>query len=141
VAVLLGGLGLIFALALPPFVRDLTGSLSQKPASFQALYKWINELPFANRLDLSSLQSYATRFYASALGLAKNLVNGTIAFAAWMVLTAYFILDGEAAFSWAMSLVRPDQRARLEPTPRGADVRVRNWLIGQGLVDACARAG
>jgi predicted PurR-regulated permease PerM len=132
--VLLGGLALVFALALPPFVRDLTGLLSQKPASFQALYQWVNELPFTNRLDLSSLQSYATSFLASALGLAKNLVNGTVAFAAWMVLTTYFILDGEAAFTWAMSLVRPDQRARLEPTLRRAEVRVRNWLIGQGLL-------
>jgi len=39
----------------------------------------------------SNQRKNATRLLAGALGLAKNLVNGTVAFAAWMVLTAYFI--------------------------------------------------
>jgi predicted PurR-regulated permease PerM len=51
-----------------------------------------------------------------------------------VILTAYFIVDGDRAFHWGLALFPPRYRDRLEQTMLRADERVRHWLVGQGLL-------
>jgi len=66
--------------------------------------------------------------------LLKGIVGGLFGFLSWLVLTAYFILDGERAFHWATSLFPSNRRSRLESTLLRAERRLRNWLIGQAVL-------
>jgi predicted PurR-regulated permease PerM len=48
------------------------------------------------------------------------------------VLTVYFILEGDKAYRWFLSLVPQDKRERLDRTLQRANIRMGKWLLGQG---------
>jgi predicted PurR-regulated permease PerM len=50
------------------------------------------------------------------------------------VLCIYFMLEGEAAYEWFMSLFSIENRLRLAVTLEKAQDRISNWLVGQGLL-------
>ena len=78
------------------------------------------------------LQGYAEqcRNFSASLHhrLGGNGVQGRDGF----VLTVYFILEGETAYGWFLSLFPTDDRERLDKTLRLAKVRMGKWLLGQG---------
>jgi predicted PurR-regulated permease PerM len=48
------------------------------------------------------------------------------------VLTVYFILEGEIAYSYLLSFIPIERRQRLNQTLSRAEVRMGRWLLGQG---------
>ena len=50
------------------------------------------------------------------------------------VLCVYFMLEGEYAYGWIMSLVSVENRVRLAVTLYKAEIRISKWLFGQGLL-------
>jgi predicted PurR-regulated permease PerM len=48
------------------------------------------------------------------------------------ILTVYFILEGEHAYTWFLSLFPDENRDRLDGALRRAKVRMDKWLLGQG---------
>jgi predicted PurR-regulated permease PerM len=123
---------LIFAV--PPIFRDLRALAAEGPQRTAELSERLRRIPYADRIDLSALQGYAAGAVGGMLGLFKGVAGGVFAFFSWVVMTAYFIIDGEHVFKWTMSLFPTRQRTRLEPTLRRAQRRVRNWLIGQAAL-------
>src|SRR6266700_7288811 len=85
-------------------------------------------------LDPAGLQKYAAEIAGSAGGLFLNLAGGIFGFFTAVVLTAYFIIDGESTFRWGVSLFAVDQQERLGATLLRAKARMRNWLIGQTVL-------
>jgi predicted PurR-regulated permease PerM len=51
-----------------------------------------------------------------------------------LVLCVYFMLEGEYAYGWFMSLLSVDNRLRLAVTLYRAEIRMSKWLFGQGLL-------
>jgi predicted PurR-regulated permease PerM len=51
-----------------------------------------------------------------------------------LVLCVYFMLEGNAAYQWFMSLLSVENRLRLAVTLQRAERRMSKWLIGQGLL-------
>jgi predicted PurR-regulated permease PerM len=51
-----------------------------------------------------------------------------------LVLCVYFMLEGEYAYGWFMSLLSVESRLRLAVTLYRAEVRMSKWLFGQGLL-------
>ena len=49
-------------------------------------------------------------------------------------LCIYFMLDGDRAYNFALSLFPTPHRQRLKTTLGRADDKISNWLIGQGLL-------
>jgi predicted PurR-regulated permease PerM len=49
-----------------------------------------------------------------------------------IVLTIYFILEGDQAYAWFLALLPSGQRDRLDKALRRAEVRMGRWLVGQG---------
>ena len=49
-----------------------------------------------------------------------------------LILTVYFILEGDVAYRWALSFFPAKKRARLDAALQRAEVRMGQWLLGQG---------
>ena len=49
-----------------------------------------------------------------------------------VILTVYFILEGDHAYRWFLSFFPPQNRERLDLTLQRAEVRMGKWLLGQG---------
>lgn len=119
---------------LPPIFRDIHGLANDWPNRAAALVEKLRGLPFAGRFDISALQEHLAGAAGGIVGVFTGIAGGLFWFFSWLILTAYFILDGERAFKWFMSLFPPRTRGRLEPTMMKAEARVRHWLVGQGAL-------
>jgi predicted PurR-regulated permease PerM len=123
-----------FLFALPPIFADLQGFATELPQKAQNLYERFQHIPLLNHIDLNSLQQHAAEALGGALGVAKGIAGGVVSFFSWLIITAYFILDGERAFHWFLSLFPASRRARLNETALRAEKRVSKWLLGQTLL-------
>ncbi|HEX4604211.1 MAG TPA: AI-2E family transporter [Candidatus Angelobacter sp.] len=127
--------GTLFAVfALPPVYRDGRNFSADWPKHLDALTEGIRHLPFANKIDPAGLQKYAAEIAGGAGGLFLNFAGGIFGLFTAVILTAYFIIDGDRTFHWAVSMFPLDQQPRLETTLLRAKARMRNWLIGQMLL-------
>lgn len=127
----------------PPIFRDLRAFATDWPHRAADVAARLRRVPFVAHLDINNLQEHLAGAVGGVFGLFRGIAGGVFWFFSWLVLTAYFVADGERAFYWFMSLFPRDQRARLEPTLLRAEARVRNWLIGQGalmLILGCSSA-
>jgi predicted PurR-regulated permease PerM len=120
--------------ALPPVYRDGRNFSADWPKHLAELTESIRHLPFANRIDPATLQKYAAEIAGDAGGLFLNLAGGIFGLFTAVVLTIYFMIDGNRTFHWAVTLFPFDQQHRLEATLLRAKARMRNWLIGQSML-------
>ncbi len=138
-ALLLGVAAALIAfgfLALPPVIRDMQQFGGEMPTRLPDLLAKLKNIPFADRLDTGDLSSRfqdfasqaATYLLYSIKDWAGKLFNIVMGF----VLTVYFILEGEQAYRWFLSLFPAEKRDRLDKTLRRAEIRMGKWLIGQG---------
>lgn len=127
--------GTLFAVfALPPVYRDGRNFSADLPRHVDELKEGIKHIPFASKINPDGLQKYAAEIAGGAGGLFLNLAGGIFGLFTAVILTAYFIIDGDRTFQWAVSLFPLDQQPRLASTLLRAKARMRNWLIGQGLL-------
>ncbi len=123
-------------LALPPVINDLQQFGAEMPTRLPGILQSVKRLPFAQHLnaaDLSArMQGYAsnaaTYLLLSITDWAGTLFKVVMGF----VLTVYFILEGQTAYGWFLSLIPADDRERLDKTLQLAKVRMGKWLLGQG---------
>ena len=127
--------GTIFVVfALPPVYRDARAFSADWPRHLAELTEGLKRLPFAAKIDPAALQKYAAEIAGGAGGLFLNLAGGIFGLFTAVILTAYFIIDGDRTFHWAVSLFPLNQQERLAATLLRARARMRNWLMGQTLL-------
>jgi predicted PurR-regulated permease PerM len=123
-------------LALPPVIRDLQEFGRELPTRLPEILGKLKQIPFADRLNTDEISSrvqdfagqgatYLLLFIRDWAGNLFNIVMGVI-------LTVYFILEGDRAYSWLLSFFPPEDRDRLDRTLRRAEIRMGKWLLGQG---------
>jgi predicted PurR-regulated permease PerM len=142
IAIILLGVGgaitLFIVFALPPVVRDMREFVKELPTRGPAVLSRLKHLPFASRLDISALnnklQDYASNFVTYLLTSFSTWASGVVKIAAGIILTIYFMLEGEKAYHWILSFISPLRRERLNQTLLKADVRMGRWLLGQGTL-------
>jgi len=132
---LLGTLFMVFAF--PPIYHDARQFSSDWPRHMASLTEELKHLPFGNKVDPAELQKYATEIVGGAGGLFLNLAGGIFGLFTAIILTAYFIIDGERTLQWVISLFPLQQQNRLSATLLRANKRMRNWLMGQSIMMAC----
>jgi predicted PurR-regulated permease PerM len=120
--------------ALPPIFRDAQEMAENWPVRLAAITARIRTVPFFENFNPNQLQDYASDVLGGAFGFFKNVAGGVFGFFSWFIITAYFILDGERAFHWGVSLFPRNQQQRLETTLIRAENRMRHWLVGQGAL-------
>jgi len=133
-----GSLSLFFAFALRPAFADLREFVVELPRRGPQLFARIQQLPVLRDIDLDALQekvqdmtanmaTYAVRFASDWAGAMARVIAG-------IVLTVYFILEGDDAYAWFLSLFPVERRLRLDQTLARASARMGRWLLGQGTL-------
>jgi len=133
-----GSLSLFFAFALRPAFADLRDFIVELPRRGPQFFARIQQLPLLRHVDLDALQekvqdltanlaTYVVRFAGSWAGALARIIAG-------IVLTVYFILEGDDAYAWFLSLFPVERRLRLDQTLARASVRMGRWLLGQGTL-------
>ncbi len=125
---LVAGVGLLI---LPPILRDLHAFAVDLPHRTAGLIQRARSLPYGSSLDPSLLEERAAAAVGGAFGVFRAITGGLAGAFTCAILTAYFVVDGERAFHWIMSMLPVRHRPRVEATMVRAEGRVRHWLVGQ----------
>lgn len=121
------GFGSFILFAVPPMYRDLQTAANNIPIRLGELSNKLHAIPFFQKLDLTQIGDYVSSGGGeNAYGLFRGVATGMFALFSWMILTAYFILDGQRAFYWFLSFFPEPQRGRLRATMMRADKRIRH---------------
>jgi predicted PurR-regulated permease PerM len=131
-------IALFFLVALPPVIRNLHQFAEDLPARIPAIVAHLKSLPLADKLGVDTiaqrsedaLSATAAFLFASFPDWMANLFNMLTG----LVLCVYFMLEGEFAYQWLLSLFSLEKRTRLDATLQRAEIRVSKWLIGQALL-------
>lgn len=132
----LGGVVAFGFLALPPVARDMHQFGKEMPERLPLLLDKLKRIPFAGRIDFdevtSRVEGAVTQSATFVLLSIKNWASALFDIAMVLILTVYFMLEGNVAYRWAMSFFPVRHRERLDNALGRADVRMGKWLIGQG---------
>lgn len=136
IIILVAGLSitLFLVFALPPVVNDFDTISNNIPIRLGEALQKLHHFPAMQKLDVGSLQDYVTAATGGAFGLFKGVADFLFALFSWIILTAYFILDGQRTFYWVLSFFPEPQRGKLRTTMLKAERRIRHWLVGQGAL-------
>lgn len=145
VAILMAGLlvtlALFFWLGLPPVLRDFRNFLGDIPSRIPAMTAKLHSIPLANKVGLSDLnervESAAGQVAAYVFNALPTWAEHLLDVLTAVILTVYFILEGQEVYEFFLSLVVPRSRVRLANTLLVAEERVSRWLIGQLALMAC----
>ena len=133
-----GAITLFIVFALPPVARDMREFVKELPTRGPEMLSRLKHLPFASRLDVTALnaklQDYASNFVTYLFTSVSAWAGKVFKIIAGIVLTIYFMLEGEYAYNWMLSFFAPRRRDRLNKTLLRADVRMGRWLLGQGAL-------
>jgi predicted PurR-regulated permease PerM len=133
VAILLG-LTLLLGFGLPQVIADIQQLFLLLPKEFRKLQDHIRYFSYLPQLDWSTLEKYATALASSVTGMFGSIASGIVTIAAVIVLTAYFILEGEEVFERSLALFPVETRNKLKPVLSLAADRMRKWLLGQAVL-------
>ena len=130
---MVAGIGLLM---LPPIFRDLHAFALDLPHRTASVMARLRSLPFGLNFDPTVLEEHAAGAVGGAFGVFRTITGGLMGAVTCAILTAYFIVDGERAFQWALSVMPIEHRPRIEATMFRAEARVRHWLVGQAALMA-----
>ncbi|AFL89462.1 putative permease [Terriglobus roseus DSM 18391] len=144
VVVLFTAITLFFWIGMPPVVRDFRNFLNDLPSRIPTLISKLHKVPMADKIGMNDLNNqitgslghFASYVVSSLPTWAEHLLDILTA----VILTVYFILEGEEVYKFFLSLVIPKSRVRLANTLLIAEERVSRWLLGQLLLMACVAA-
>jgi predicted PurR-regulated permease PerM len=133
-----GSLTAFFAFALRPAFKDLREFIRELPQRGPQFFARIQQVPLLRDINLDALQekiqdmtanmaTYAVRFAGDWAGTMARILAG-------IVLTVYFIIEGDEAYGWFLSLFPVERRLRLDQTLARASARMGRWLLGQGTL-------
>lgn len=131
-----GGLTAFGFLAFPPVIRDLEKFSQDMPTRLPVFLDKLKHIPFADRVNTDEISTKIQDFLGNAatylLLSIKNWASAVFSIAMGLILTVYFILEGDLAYRWGLSFFPPDKRPRLDGALQRAEVRMGQWLLGQG---------
>ncbi len=130
-----GALTLFFMFALPPVIRDMRQFVVELPTRGPQLVARVQKLPLASHVDVAALnykiQDYASNAAGYLLSSVRLWATKVFDVITGIILTIYFLLEGELAYRWFLSFFPVDKRQRLDTTLARAEVRMGKWLLGQ----------
>jgi predicted PurR-regulated permease PerM len=135
----LATIGLLVAfgfVALPPVIHDLQEFSKEVPSRTLAVLARLRQLPFADRIHpndvIARVQDFLSSAATQALISIKDWAGKLFSVVMGVILTMYFILEGDHAYHWFLSFFPTESRERLDLTLQRAEVRMGKWLLGQG---------
>ena len=130
-----GFITVFVAFALPPIIHDLRAFALEVPTRGPQLLSRIRDLPFSRHVNVnalnSKLQDFASNLATYVLASIRDWAKTVFEVLTGIVLTIYFMLEGETAYFWLLSFFPVEKRQRLDTTMARAEVRMGKWLLGQ----------
>ncbi len=131
-------LSLFFFIALPPVMRDLREFLVDLPQRIPDAVARLKKVPMADKFGIDTaaqklqgaIEATAGYLFTSLPEWLSHIFDILTAF----FLCLYFMLEGEHAYAFFLSLVGREHRNRLDQTLRKAEMKMSKWLLGQGLL-------
>ncbi len=131
-------LTLFFVIGLPPVIHDIHQFATDLPARIPPIVARVKRLPMADKFGVdqivekaeTALSATAEYLFASFPSWVSRIADLLTA----LVLCVYFMLEGDSAYHWFLSLFSLEERRRLDATLQKAEVRMSKWLFGQGLL-------
>jgi predicted PurR-regulated permease PerM len=131
-----GGLVLFGFLALPPVISDLQSFGQELPTRLPAILAQVKKLGILEGPQAAAISAKAQDMVSNAatylLYSMKDWAGKLFDVVMGIVLTIYFILEGDQAYAWFLAFLPPGQRGRLDGALRRAETRMGRWLVGQG---------
>ena len=131
-------LGLIFTIGVPPVLRDMRSFFTELPQRIPSLVARIKRLPMADSIGVDQLAARAENFLGAVGAYVVNAIPAWLSHVfdilTTIFLCIYFILEGEHAYNFFLSLFNFNDRRRLDTTLRKAEAKMSKWLFGQGLL-------
>jgi predicted PurR-regulated permease PerM len=131
-------LAIFFTTGLPPVLRDLSNFSAELPQRVPEVVAKIKKIPFADRLGIDAIaQRAAGAFDATASYLITSLplwLSHLFDIITTAFLCVYFMLEGEYAYQFFLSLFPTEKRQRLDSTLKKAERKISKWLVGQGIL-------
>ncbi len=128
-------LAVFFTIGLPPVIRDIQHFGADLPARVPSLVARLKHLPLADKFGVDNL---AQRTENAAASTAQYLFNAAPEWLGHLfdiltafVLCIYFMLEGDDAYHYFLSLIPAGVRPRLDRALLTAEQRMSKWLIGQ----------
>jgi predicted PurR-regulated permease PerM len=122
--------------ALPPVIRDLEQASKEAPERLPQILAKLQKIPLVDRLNTTELSAKIEDLGSTAAGQLvlsiKNWAGALFRIAMGVILTVYFIAEGEQAYRWFLSFFPVEGRERLDKALRRAEIRMGKWLLGQG---------
>lgn len=130
--------GAFFTVGLPPVLHDLNEFSTELPTRIPQIVNRLDQLPITKHLNLNAVaqeaQGTVTSTASYLLGSLPNWITHLFDILTAVFLCIYFMLEGEHAYLFFLSLFPPAPRHRLDVTLRRAEHRISKWLVGQGLL-------
>ena len=102
-------------LAFPPVIRDLQEFGHEMPTRLPAFLDKLKRSPFADQVNTDEIGTKVQDFISNAatylLLSIKNWAGAIFSIAMGLILTVYFILEGDVAYRWALSFFPIEKRA------------------------------
>lgn len=132
---LVGGIAGFFFLTIPPLVREIKSFAQALPGHTPGFMGRMQRLPLLRDINFAALEAklkqetvqHVGAFVASVSGWATKffeIITG-------IILTVYFLAEGDRVYRWFLSMVPTARRRRLDQTLQHAATRMGRWLLGQ----------
>lgn len=132
---LIGAITCFLVFTLPPLVHEVTTFVKTLPGRSPGFQNKLARIPLIRHIDLSAVESKLQQDTAQHMGLFVSSVSNWAAklfeIITGIILTVYFLAEGEHVYHWALSLVPIVRRERLDETLQRAAARMGRWLLGQ----------
>jgi predicted PurR-regulated permease PerM len=132
---LVGSVTLFLILTLPPVVREVATFVKALPGRSPVVLQKLERLPVLRDMNLTVIEAKLKQDTAQNVGLfvssVSNWATKIFEIITGIVLTIYFLAEGEHVYKWFLSLVPPYRRERLDETLQRAAERMGRWLLGQ----------
>ena len=131
-------MGIFFTVGLPPVLRDLRQFSEDLPQRIPAVVARAKRIPMADKLGVDAIAQRAeTAVTTTATYLITSLpewLSHLFDIVTTAFICIYFMLEGDHAYGFFLSLFPAEQRLRLNHTLQAADRKISKWLVGQGLL-------
>jgi predicted PurR-regulated permease PerM len=138
IATIAFALTLFLTIGLPPVINDLREFLTDLPKRIPEIVTKMRRLPMADKLGVDDL---ANKLESTLAAVGSYLFSSLPHWLAHIFdilstifLCIYFMIEGDVAYRFFLSLFKPVSRIRLDYTLQKAELKMSKWLLGQGAL-------
>lgn len=136
--ILLGAIVLFVILTVPPLVKDFSTFFRNLPGQNLPFLARLQRKPLLRHINIgfieAKLKQDTTQHVGAFVSSARDWVTRFFEIITGLILTIYFLAEGEHVYRWFLSLVPIGRRERLDETLQHAGTRMGKWLLGQGVL-------